>query len=132
MMKLSEDSKIDAIMAKIDNKEPSVVTWNEFLDFLDKETVKRDKINDALLYGKSVKRMQLREKASLRVSKNQKEEFIQNCVFIRRGKNLKLMLCILDKSVKLVDLSTNYKIVQELKFENDAITRYLEKEKSVT
>ena len=132
MMKLSEDSKIDAIMAKIDNKEPSVVTWNEFLDFLDKEAVKRDKINDALLYGKSVKRMQLREKASLRVSKNQKEEFIQNCVFIRRGKNLKLMLCILDKSVKLVDLSTNYKIVQELKFENDAITRYLEKEKSVT
>ena len=132
MMKLSEDSKIDAIMAKIDNKEPSVVTWNEFLDFLDKEAVKRDKINDALLYGKSVKRMQLREKASLRVSKNQKEEFIQNCVFIRRGKNLKLMLCILDKSVKLVDLNTNYKIVQELKFENDAITRYLEKEKSVT
>lgn len=69
-MSTSDRKKIELIVSKIDNKEPDVITWKEFLKFLDKEAMKREKINDAHLYGRSVKRLQGLYRHSLREDKN--------------------------------------------------------------
>jgi hypothetical protein len=46
-----------AIIAKLDHKASSRITWTEFLGFLQNEGLRREAVNDAQLYGFGVKRL---------------------------------------------------------------------------
>ena len=57
--KLSIDSeKVKNTIQKIDHENKRKITWIEFLQFMNKESEKREIINDANIYGCGVKRFQ--------------------------------------------------------------------------
>ena len=74
-------------------------------------------VNDAQLYGVSVKRLEEFSRKSLKENKNQQETIIENCVFINHGMNFKFLLCLFDKKARIFDTKT-YAVVQELTYKS--------------
>ena len=108
----------------IDNQEPTIVTWNEFLRFLDREGTKRMKMNDGHLYGRSVKRFHEFHRHSLRETKTQRESFIEHCLYFQHGSSLKFMLCLFDKKAKVLEAQPGesgrwFECIQELRYLNE-------------
>lgn len=52
----ANDDKITQLIEKIDHKNKEKITWTEFLLFMNKESEKREIINDANIYGCGTKR----------------------------------------------------------------------------
>jgi len=48
---------IDKLIEKLDRKHPSQVQWNEFQNYCQNEGLRRETVNDAQMYGFSVKRL---------------------------------------------------------------------------
>ena len=71
-------------------------------------------VNDAQLYGVSVKRLEEFSRKNLKENKNQQEAFIENCVYINHG-NYKFLLALFDKKAKIFNLN-GYNIVQEFQY----------------
>ena len=60
---LSEKIKIDKpsmarLISSLDHRNSDKVSWNEFLNFLTNEGIRRETVNDAQLYGFGVKRLE--------------------------------------------------------------------------
>lgn len=54
-LNVSKD-KLNKLIEKIDHKNKNKITWTEFLLFMNKESEKREIINDANIYGCGIKR----------------------------------------------------------------------------
>ena len=98
------------MIGQLDRKNGSKVTWNEFLNFLMNEGMRRETVNDAQLYGYGVKRLSKSARHHLRMADQFKgpeklaEHYIDGMVLIKLN-NIKLLLSLFDnREAKLYDL----------------------------
>jgi hypothetical protein len=63
-----DESKFLRMINQLDRKNEFKVTWNEFLNFLTNEGIRRETVNDAQLYGYGVKRLSKLGQHHLRIS----------------------------------------------------------------
>ena len=61
-----DEARIDDLIEKLDRKNEQQINWQEFLKFLDHEGLRREMVNEALLYGMGVKRLQKTIRKSLK------------------------------------------------------------------
>jgi hypothetical protein len=71
------EQRLDEIMEKLDNRHMSsdkdasgMITYKELLKFFDNEGLRREMVNDAQLYGVSVKRLEEYSRKNLKEDKN--------------------------------------------------------------
>ena len=120
-----DERKFHRMIAQLDRKSDTKVTWNEFLNFLTNEGVRRETVNDAQLYGYGVKRLKQEGRHPLRVFDQYRggpekvaEYYIDGMVLIKI-KNTKLLLNLFEnKEAKLYDLRT-LQPIQTLVFQSD-------------
>lgn len=63
----TDERKFLRMIAQLDRKSDTKVTWTEFLNFLTNEGTRRETVNDAQLYGYGVKRLKQEGRHHLRV-----------------------------------------------------------------
>ena len=88
------------------------MTWTEFLNFLTHEGVRRERVNDANLYGYGVKRLSHKGRFNLRLvdqyngPEKLAEYYIDGMVLIRLKSSRLLLNLFENKEAKLFDLRT--------------------------
>ena len=117
-IKISDEAMLKLITS-LDHRNEDKVSWNEFLNFLTNEGVRRETVNDAQLYGFGVKRLERKLRHRLAQDADKAVEYyIDSMVFIR-WKNCKLLLNVFEnKEAKLFDLKT-FQPIQDLVFSSD-------------
>ena len=107
------------LVTSLDHKNEDKISWNEFLNFLTNEGVRRETVNDAQLYGFGVKRLERKLRHRLAQDADKAVEYyIDSMVFIR-WKNCKLLLNVFEnEEAKLFDLKT-FQPIQDLVFSSD-------------
>ena len=53
-----DQSAMSRLILSLDHRNTDKVSWNEFLNFLTNEGIRRETVNDAQLYGFGVKRLE--------------------------------------------------------------------------
>ena len=131
-IKLDEKSFL-TMVGRLDRKNDNKVTWDEFLDFLTSEGVRRETVNDANLYGYGVKRLSFSGRHNLRIvdafngPEKLAEHYIDGMVLIKL-KSARLVLNLFEnKEAKLFDLRTKQP-VQKLNFASDYAKPKLKKQ----
>ena len=94
----------------MNSKNPDKITWNELLTNLIAEGARREQVNDAMLYGYGVKRLNKVDSHSLKsdTAKGDKavEHYVDNMLLIKH-KNTKMLLTLFaNKQAKLLDLKS--------------------------
>ena len=69
-----DDERLDRIVSKIDHKCDDKLNWNEFLNFLMNEGMTREVVAEAQIYGFGVKRLNLKERYSLKQTEDKVAE----------------------------------------------------------
>lgn len=92
-----DDARIDDLIEKLDRKNEKQINWQEFLKFLDHEGLRREMVNEALLYGMGVKRLKKYLRKSLKETPKQTESYINNCVYVKHG-NTELLLFLFENN----------------------------------
>ena len=110
------------LLSSMNSKNPDKITWNELLTNLIAEGARREQVNDAMLYGYGVKRLNKIDSQSLKsdTAKGDKavEHYVDNMLLIKH-KNTKMLLTLFaNKQAKLLDLKSLQQ-VQEIKFKSD-------------
>lgn len=103
------------MIEKLDRKDFKQINWQEFLKFLDDEGLRREMVNEALLYGMGVKRLKQYLRKSLKETPNQTESYINNCVYIKYGNNEFLLTLFENNQAKIFD-TKSIKVVQEITY----------------
>lgn len=81
---------MNIIIAKLDHKSESRISWTEFLSFLQSEGLRREVVNDAQLYGFGVKRLVEKARIKLDVSNENKSNEKAVEYFVDHLLNLKI------------------------------------------
>ena len=108
-----DEQQLRRLINQCDRKNDNKITWNEFLNFLTNEGIRRETVNDAQLYGYGVKRLTKHGKYHLRTvdafqggPEKLAEYYIDGMVLIKI-KNIRLLLNLFEnKEAKLFDLRT--------------------------
>lgn len=103
-------------MEKLDHRNSDKITWSEFLKFLDHEGMKREMVNDAQLYGMGVKRIQEKQRISLKETPNQIEYYIDCCKYISFGNNFHFLLALFENNCAKVFDTKTFGVVQVLTY----------------
>jgi hypothetical protein len=82
----------------VDRKDPERITWCEFMEWLEAEGVKREKMHDAGLHDTGKTRI-LGDGATYKLSKSRMEYTIEHMLAIKVASDMEVLLVIFENDV---------------------------------
>ncbi len=128
---------MDLIIAKLDHKSSTRISWTEFLTFMQNEGLRREVVNDAQLYGFGVKRLVEKARIKLDVSKEHKqnekavEYFVDHLVNVKLDKFALVLAVFENNQARLYD-ARDFKVVQEIQFPYEIVNKHVQKREHST